>query len=73
MNHDRQGWQRVSAGLLLLGLAAGFGGVGCSDIRPESDVEESGMIDSPTHEQDTLREAEGQQRQNRSRNGGGGY
>jgi hypothetical protein len=40
--------------IALVGIAA----VGCSDIRPEPNVEESGMLESPTHESDALRETE---------------
>jgi hypothetical protein len=55
--------------LALVGIAA----IGCSEIRPEPNVQEGGLLESSTHEADTLRRAEERQQQNRSRNGGGGY
>ena len=40
------------AGLIIVAVAS------CSEIRPEPDVEEGGLLESPTHEQDALRRAE---------------
>jgi hypothetical protein len=56
----------VSGLLALVALA----GVGCSEIDPESNVEEGGVLDSPTHEADSMRHMEERQEQNRG--GGGG-
>ena len=56
------------AGLVLVGFAA----AGCSEIHPESDVQEGGLLESPTHEADSLRRAEERQEQNRGGGGGGG-
>jgi hypothetical protein len=50
--------------------ALGAGLAACSDIRPEPNVQEEGMVESPTHEADSLRRAE--ERQERDRGGGGG-
>jgi hypothetical protein len=36
----------------------GVAAVGCSDIHPAPNVEEGGMLESPTHESDALRETE---------------
>jgi hypothetical protein len=54
--------------MVLLGFAA----VGCAESQPGPNVEEGGLLESPTHEADALRRAEERQEQNRSRNGGGG-
>jgi hypothetical protein len=43
--------------IALVGVAA----VGCSDIHPEPNMEESGMLESPTHEADAVREDEHQE------------
>jgi hypothetical protein len=43
----------------LLAIAAAALGLGaCSDIRTEPDVQEGGVLEAPTHEQDSLREVE---------------
>jgi hypothetical protein len=65
----------VQRGFLGLALASivGIAATGCADIRPESDVQESGMLESPTHEADSLRRAEEQQRRDRNGGGGGSY
>jgi hypothetical protein len=68
MNGDDRGWHRAFGGLVLACVVAGFAAVGCSEIHPEANVEEGGLLESPTHEADAARrEAE------RNRNGGGGY
>lgn len=43
---------------LLPMMAAVAGLAACSDIRPESDVREGGMLQSPTHQPDALHEVE---------------
>jgi hypothetical protein len=57
--------KRAFGGLFLVSVAASFAATGCSDIRPEPNVEEGGLLESETHEQDTLREFEEHQQQNR--------
>jgi hypothetical protein len=42
--------------LAMAALALGLGA--CSDVRSDPDFEEGGLLDSPTHEQDSLREVE---------------
>jgi hypothetical protein len=58
MNDDRQGVKRLQNGLMLIAAAACLATVGCSDIHPEGNVEESGMLGSPTDEADQFHEAE---------------
>jgi hypothetical protein len=55
---------------MVAALVAGL--VACSDIRPEPDVQEGGVLEAPTHEADALRRAEERQEQNRGGGGGGG-
>jgi hypothetical protein len=45
-------------GLLSVIALVGVAAVGCSDIHPEPNMEESGMLESPTHEADAVREVE---------------
>jgi hypothetical protein len=52
----------------LVGLAA----VGCSDIHPEPNVMQGGVLDSPTHEADAMRQREERQERDRRGRGGGG-
>jgi hypothetical protein len=65
---------RVHRGFRGLALASilGFAAFGCADIRPEPDVEEGGLLESPTHEADSLRRTEEREEQNRGGGGGGG-
>jgi hypothetical protein len=56
--------------LLAVVALVGFVASGCSEIRPEPNVEEGGLLESPTHEADSLRRTEERQQQNRG--GGGG-
>ena len=53
-----QGTKLVFRRLLFVGVAACFAAVACSDIRPAPDDEGGGVLESPTHEQDTLHEEE---------------
>lgn len=53
--------KRVSGSLRLVSAVACLAAVACSDIRPEPNVEEGGMLESPTHEQDALHEEERQE------------
>jgi len=48
-------------GLLSVIALVGVAAVGCSDIHPEPNMEESGMLESPTHEADAVREDEHQE------------
>jgi hypothetical protein len=56
MYSDSQRLKRVAGGLLLVSVVACFATVGCSDIHPAPNVEEGGLLESQTHEQDTQRE-----------------
>jgi hypothetical protein len=53
--------------VLLAAAVAGF--AGCGDITPEPNDEGGGVLDSPTHEADQMRQQEEQQQQ---QGGGGG-
>jgi hypothetical protein len=64
--------KRTAAYLLSIGALVGLAAAGCSEIRPESDVEEGGLLESPTHEQDAVHQREERERQQRG-GGGGGY
>lgn len=70
MQRDSGRSHRAFRGLALASIV-GFVAVGCADIRPEPDVEEGGLLESPTHEQDSLRRVEEQE--DRHRGGGGSY
>jgi hypothetical protein len=63
--------RRLFGGLLLVGAMACFA-AGCSDITPEPNEEGGGVLDSPTHEADQMRQMEEQQQENRQMGGGGG-
>jgi hypothetical protein len=71
MNDHRKGL-RASSALILLSVTACFGPVGCSGVRSEPNVEEGGLLESPTHEADALRREE-ERRQQQDRGGNGGY
>jgi hypothetical protein len=68
MTGSNRAGSSLFAALVLIGLAA----AGCSEIHPESNVEEGGLLESPTHEADSLRRIEERQEQNRGGGGGGG-
>ena len=61
MYGDAEGLRRVSVALLMVSAVACFAAAGCADIRPEPDVEEGGLLESPTHEQDALHKEEGRE------------
>jgi hypothetical protein len=63
--------RRVSAALLLMGVVACFA-AGCSDITPEPNDTGGGVLESPTHEADQMRQMEEQQQENRQMGGAGG-
>ena len=63
MPSDSQRSKRVSRGLFLVSAVACFAAVGCSDFTPAPDDEGGGLLESPTHEQDSLHQEE--ERQNR--------
>ena len=65
MFSDSLRFKRVFGGLFLLSVAASFAAAGCSDIRPEPNVEEGGLLESETHEQDSMRQEEQHQEQQR--------
>jgi hypothetical protein len=58
MTRDGMSVQRTSWGLLLVSTVACLIVAGCSEIQPAPDVEGTGEIQSPTHEQDAEREQE---------------
>lgn len=57
--------RRTAAHLLSLVALLGLAAVGCSEIHPEPNVEEGGLLESPTHEADSLRQFEERQHENR--------
>jgi hypothetical protein len=57
MHGDSTGLRRLFGGLLLVSVAS-FAAAGCSDITPEPNDTGGGVVDSPTHEADSLREGE---------------
>jgi hypothetical protein len=61
MYSNSQRVKRVFGGLLLVSAVACFVAAGCSDIQPEPNVEEGGLLESPTHEADSMREEEQRQ------------
>ena len=63
--------RRFFGGLLLASAMASFA-AGCSDITPEPNETGGGVLDSPTHEADQMRQMEQQQQENRQTGGGGG-
>jgi hypothetical protein len=65
MFSDSPRFKGLFGGLFLVSVVASFAAAGCSDIRPEPNVEEGGLVESETHEQDTLREDEQHQERNR--------
>ena len=72
MNHDATRLKPVAPCLLAAVALVGFAAVGCSEVHPGPNVEEGGLLESPTHEADSLRRAEERQEQNRGGGGGGG-
>jgi hypothetical protein len=65
-------WKRTASCLPFAVALIGLASAGCSEIRPEPDVEQGGALEAPTHEADALRRAEERQQQNRGGGGGGG-
>jgi hypothetical protein len=59
--------RRLFGALLLVSAFVSLVAAGCSDITPEPNDEGGGVLDSPTHEADQMRQQEEQQQQ-----GGGG-
>jgi hypothetical protein len=68
MHWDR----RLFGGLLLAGAIGSVALAGCSDITPEPNEEGGGVLESPTHEADQMRQMEEQQQENRQMGGGEG-
>ena len=54
----RESVWRISGGLLMMSVVACLAVAGCADIHPAPNEEGGGMMNSPTHEADTLREEE---------------
>jgi hypothetical protein len=73
MNHDAAASKPRASCLLAVMALVWLAAVGCSEIRPEPNVEQGGVLESPTHEQDALHRAEQRQQQNRGGGGGGSY
>jgi hypothetical protein len=65
MLSDSQGLKRVFGGLFWLSVVTCFAAAGCADIHPEPNAEEGGVLEAPTHEQDTLHQEEQRQEENR--------
>jgi hypothetical protein len=63
---------RAAFCLLAVLVLVGFAAAACSDIRPEPNAEEGGLLESPTHEADALRRSQEREEQNRGGGGGGG-
>jgi hypothetical protein len=63
--------RRLFGGLVLASAVAGFA-AGCSDITPEPNDTGGGVLESPTHEADSMRQEQQQQEENRQTGGGGG-
>jgi hypothetical protein len=72
MYGDSARLRRVYYVVLLASAVACFAGTGCSDITPEPNDEGGGVLDSPTHEADSMRQEEEQQREGAGGGGGGG-
>lgn len=62
MFSDSQGSKRVFDGLFLVSVVACLVAAGCSDIQPAPNDEGGGVLESPTHEQDSFHE-EGQRQE----------
>ena len=63
---------RTASCLLAVLVLAGFAAAACSGIQPEPNAQQGGVVESPTHEADSLRRSEERQEQNRGGGGGGG-
>ena len=50
--------KRLFGALLLVSAVACFAATGCSDITPEPNDEGGGVVESQTHEADSLRRSE---------------
>jgi hypothetical protein len=67
--------QNVRAGrtvVVWLAASAAFVAASCGEMHPEPSTDEGGLLESPTHEADSLRRTEERQDQNRGGGGGGG-
>jgi len=73
MNRDVTEAKLLASCLPAMIALVGFAAVGCSEINPESNVEEAAAIDAPTEEADALRRMEERGKQNRGNGGGGSY
>jgi hypothetical protein len=61
-DYGESAW-RISGGLLMMSVVACLAVTGCSDIHPAPNVEEGGLLESPTHEADALRQDEHQEQE----------
>jgi hypothetical protein len=68
---DAATWNRA-AGLIGLMALGGIAAVGCAETRPEPNRDLGGVLDSRTHEADSMRQMQERQEQNRASQGGGG-
>jgi hypothetical protein len=71
MKRDMTGAGRDASCLLAALALAGLAAAACSEIRPEPNSAEAGVLESPTHQADSLRRAE--ERREQDTGGGGGY
>ena len=67
MTVDAAKSRRTAAYLLSLVALLGFAAVGCSDIHPEPNIEEGGLLESPVHENQQVIQREEQQHENQMR------
>jgi hypothetical protein len=73
MNRDVTEAKLFASSLFAVIALVGFAAVGCSEINPESNVEEAAVLDAPTEEADSLRRMEERRKQSRGDGGGGSY
>jgi hypothetical protein len=67
---DAATWKRA-AGLIGLMALGGIAVVGCAETSPEPNRDLGGVLDSRTHEADSMRQVQERQEQNRASQGGG--
>ena len=72
MHRDLPRARPIALCLLALAALVGFAAVGCSEIHPEPNVEQGGVLDLPTHQAESMRQMEERQERNRGGGGGGG-
>jgi hypothetical protein len=72
MDRNGRGAKPPASVLLALTVLGGFAAVGCSQPQPEPNADVGGVLDSGTHQADSMRQMEERQEQNRGGGGGGG-